>query len=66
MKAKTVFAEILVQQKLVRFQIDCGASANIYPCKYVEDVDLEPCCQSPVMWNGTKVKPVGACTVPVC
>ena len=55
MMDKAVFAEMLVQQKPVRFQIDCGASANILPSKYVEDMDLEPCSQSLVMWNGTKV-----------
>ena len=65
MKDKAVFAEMLVRQKLVRFQIDRGASANILPSKYVEDVDLEPCSQSLVMWNGTKVKPVGTCALPV-
>ena len=65
MKDKAVFAEMLVQQKPVRFQIDCGASANILPSKYVEDVDLEPCSQSLVMWNGTKVKPVGTCALRV-
>ena len=43
MKDKAVFAEMLDQQNPVRFQIDCGASANILPFKYVEDVDLEPC-----------------------
>ena len=31
MKDKAVFAEMLVQQKPVRFQIDCGACANILP-----------------------------------
>ena len=40
MKDKAVFAEMLVKQKPVRFQIDCGASANILLSKYVEDVDL--------------------------
>ena len=49
MKGKAVFAEMLVQRKPVRFQIDCGASANILPSKYVEDVDLESCSQSPVI-----------------
>ena len=46
MKDKAVFAQMLVQQKPVRFQIDCGASANIVPCKHVKGVDLEPCSQS--------------------
>jgi len=35
MKGKAVFAEMLVQQKPVIIQIDCGASANILPSKYV-------------------------------
>ena len=65
MMDKAVFAEMLVQQKPVRFQIDCGASANILPSKYVEDMDLEPCSESLVMWNGTKVKPIGTCALPV-
>ena len=41
-----------------------GASANILPCKYME-VNFECCSQSLVMWNGTKVKPVGTCTLSV-
>ena len=65
MKDKAVFAETLVQQKPVRSQIDCGASANILPCRHVEDVDLEPCSQSLVKWSGTKVKRVGTCALPV-
>lgn len=60
-----MFAEMLAQQKPARFQIDCGASANILPSRYVEDVNLEPCSQSLVMWNCTKVKPVGTCALPV-
>ena len=48
---------MLVQQKPVTFQVDCGASANILPYKHVGNVDLSPCSQSLVMWKGTKVKP---------
>ena len=65
MKDKAVFSEMLVQQKPVRFQIDCGASVHILPSKYVEDADLEPCSQSLVTSNDTKVKPVGICALPV-
>jgi hypothetical protein len=54
MKDKAVFAEMLVQQKPVRFQVDCGASANILPYKHAGNVDLAPCSQSLVMWNGTR------------
>ena len=65
MMDKAVFAAMLVQQKPVRIRIDCGASGNILPAKYVEDMDLEPCSQSLVMWNCTKVKPIGTCALPV-
>lgn len=65
MKDKAVFAEMLVQQKPVRFQVDCGAIANTLPHKHVENVDRAPCSQSLVMWNGTKVKPVGMCALPI-
>jgi len=37
MKDKAVFAQMLVQQKPVRFRIDCGASANIVLCKHPDD-----------------------------
>ncbi|KAL9967931.1 hypothetical protein ACROYT_G026243 [Oculina patagonica] len=63
MKDKAVFAEMLVQQKPVKFQVDCGASANILPYKHVGGVDLAPCSQSLVMWNGTRVKPMGTCAL---
>ena len=63
-KDKAVFAETLVQQKPVKFQVDCRARANIVPYKHVGNADRAPCSQSLVMWNGTKVKPVGTCALP--
>ena len=63
-KDKAVFAKMLVKQEPVRFQIDYGASANIFPYKCVPGVDLTLCSQSLVMWNGAKVKPVGAGALP--
>ena len=38
---------------------------NILPLKYVEDKELSPCSQTLVMWNGTKVKPVGTCALKI-
>ena len=35
------------------------------PLKYAEGEQLTPCSQTLVMWNGTKVKPVGTCALPV-
>ena len=64
-KQRAVFAEMLVnkQQRPICFQIDCGASANILPLKYAEGKELAPCSQTLVMWNGTKVKPIGSCAL---
>ena len=62
-KERAVFAEMLVKQRPIRFQIDCGASANILPLRYAEGEELAPCSQTLVMWNGTKVKPVGTCAL---
>lgn len=61
LREKAVFTKMLIKQKPVRFQIDSGASTNILPSKHVEGVELSPCSQSLVMWNSTKVKPVGMC-----
>ena len=63
MKERAVFAEMLIKRQPVRFQIDCGASANILPLKYAEGEELAPCSQTLVMWNGTRVKPVGTCAM---
>ena len=60
-----MFAKMLVNQRPVRFQIDCGASANILPSKFVEGKELSSCSQSLAMWNGSKVKPIGSCALPV-
>ena len=54
-----------VGNEAVKFQIDCGASVNVLPLKFVKDVQLLPCTKTLVMWNGTKVKPLGSCTLPV-
>ena len=62
---RAVFAKMLVKQQPVRFQIDCGASANILPLKYAEGEELAPCSQALVMWNDTKVKPVGTCALKI-
>ena len=64
-KETAVFAKMLVRQYPMKFQIDCRASANILPVKYAEGEELTPCSQTLVMWNGTKVKPIGTCALPV-
>ena len=46
---RAVFAKMLVNQQPVRFQIDCGASANILLLKYAEGEELAPCSQTLVL-----------------
>ena len=65
LRGRYVYARMLVRQQLVQFQVDCGASANILPLRYTEGEELDSCSQTLVMWNGTKVTPVGSCALPV-
>ena len=62
-REKAVFAKMHINNKTIKFQIDCGASANVLPLKFAKDVELTPCTKTLVMWNGTKVKPLGSCTL---
>ena len=64
-KVQAVFAKMQVDNKAVRLQIDCDASANVLPFNFAKDIELTLCTKTLVMWNGTKVKPLGSCTVRV-
>ena len=43
MKEKAVFATMLVNDAHVNFEVHCGASANIFPCKYVGNEKISQC-----------------------
>lgn len=58
-KSKQVYAEMLVNGKPVRFQLDCGAAVNVLPAKYIGNGKIKPYTNKLVMWNGTKVQPAG-------
>ena len=60
---KEVHAEILIDKKPVKFQLDCGASVNLLPIKYIGNREIIPCDRTFVIWNGTKVKPAGTCRI---
>ena len=65
LRGRAVYARMLVREQPVQFQVDCAASANILPLKYAEGEEFDSCSQMLVMWNGTKVTPVGSCVLPV-
>ena len=60
-----IFAEFLVDKKVVKFQVDCGASVNILPQQYVGKRGLHKCSKMLRMWNDSEVKPIGQCRVTI-
>ena len=60
---KEIYAEMIINGSSLSFQVDCGASVNILPLKYVGDCAIKPSKKSLRMWNGTNVTPVGSTRV---
>ena len=62
---RKIFAQMLINEKPVKFHIDCGAKVNILPSKYVNKDDIQPTKHVLQMWNETKLKPEGTCHVTI-
>ena len=69
---KPVYCEMLVGEqsdKSVSFQIDCGATVNVLPSKYVSNSDIIKDDNSQKvtlkMWNGTMVDSIGTYRIKV-
>ena len=61
-KKGPVYAEMeIARSGRIKFQIDCGATVNVIPWKYVQDHSLDESTASLHMYNMTTVKPVGKC-----
>ena len=54
---------MLIDKKPVKYQLDCRASVNLLPIKYIRNREIVPCDRTLVMWNGTKMKPAGTCRI---
>ena len=64
--AKKLFATINVENTLVKFQLDSGATCNLIPAKFLRaEVELFPTRQLLTVYNNTIMKPLGTCTVAV-
>lgn len=51
---------------LVKFQIDCGASCNVIPISLLSpDIKLEDTKTVLIMYNQSKVRPLGKCKLKV-
>lgn len=59
-----LFAGMLPGKDIIQFQIDCGATCNVLPINMLNtDAELEDTHSVLVMYNGSKVKPLGRCKV---
>ncbi|KAL6455331.1 hypothetical protein MHYP_G00362250 [Metynnis hypsauchen] len=66
LKTKQLYAGMLIGNKLVKFQIDCGASCNIIPVHLLNpDTQLEQTEKVLVMYNKTELHPIGKCKIKV-
>jgi len=60
-----IYAQMLINEKPVRFHIDCGATLNVLPSKFVNQGNIQPTKRVLQMWNKTKLKPEGTCCVTI-
>ena len=60
-----IYAQMLtgINEKPVKFHLDCGATVNVLPIKYVNKEDVQPTKRVLQMWNKTELKPEGTCRV---
>jgi len=61
---KEVYAEMLVNDTPVRFQVDSGASVNLITEQFAP-AKLNPTKTVLVMWNKAEVRPMGTCRLTV-
>ena len=54
-----IYAEMWMNDKSVKFQIDSGATVNVLPNKYVSKDDIHPCDVTLHMWNRTTREVIG-------
>ena len=54
-----IYAEMWMNDKSVKFQIDSGATVNVLPQKYVSKDDIHPSDVMLHMWNRTTREFVG-------
>lgn len=63
-KTQQPFAGPLIENKLVKFWIDCGAMCKLIPVNLLNpDTHLEHRDKVPVMYNKSKLRPVGNCKI---
>lgn len=57
--AREIYTEMMINNKKIKFQIDCGASINIITKCHTTGRHVTPSNKTLKMWNGTEMKPLG-------
>ena len=57
--AKEVYTEMEINDKKIKFQIDCDASINVITECYATGSNIIPSNKTLKMWNGSELKPLG-------
>ncbi|XP_068224326.1 uncharacterized protein [Palaemon carinicauda] len=60
-KDKLIEADFEVNGKVIKFQVDCGASVNVIPQYLIPNVNLKPCDTTLEVWTLDTVRPKGKC-----
>ena len=58
---KAIMAHMKIEDNIIRFQVDPGATVNILPLELVPNIPIQPCSMKLRMWNDTTHTPVGKC-----
>jgi len=61
--AKEIYAKMLIDNKKVNFQIDCGASINVISAKHAEGHKIGSTTKTLRMWNASQAKPIGTAQI---
>lgn len=62
---KIIKTNVKIGNSIVRFQVDCGASVNVIPQRYVPSADLTPCDTTLQVWCENTVTPIGKCDLEI-
>lgn len=60
-----IYTKMLVEGKLTKFQVDCGASVNLINHNRIGNVKMEPPSRTLQMWDNSLKKPVGECQLKI-
>lgn len=60
-----IYAQMLINEQLIKFHIDCSVTVNVLPIKYVNKEDIHLTKRVLQLWNNTEPKPEGICRVTI-